>query len=93
MIGVSAITAWLIGPPRHGEAGIYETIHDLRAIIAGLIGIALAWLWWSYRVPRWRAWALQQGADPDELQNQAERSGLVWPRGSILEKTEFRLRS
>ena len=49
----------------------------------------VAWIWWSYAVPRWRHWALTRGASPDELQALAQREKLVWPRGHFFEKTEF----
>ena len=52
----------------------------------------VAWLWWSYAVPRWRYWALSRGVDPDALQRLAQRTSLVWRKGHILEKTEFRYR-
>jgi len=51
---------------------------------------ALAWVWWAFTVPRWRHWALSRGADPQLLQELGEAQGLVWPRGSFLERTEFR---
>ena len=54
-----------------------------------LAGSAVAWLWWSFMVPRWRKWALQQGTPPDQLQKWAAITGLVWPKGWIFEKTEF----
>ena len=53
------------------------------------VGFVLAWLWWSLAVPRWRRWALGRGVDPDELQNLAQKVGLVWRRGSFFEKTEL----
>ena len=49
----------------------------------------VAWIWWSYAVPRWRAWALSRGVDPEELQKVAQRENLIWPRGHFFEKTEF----
>ena len=51
-----------------------------------------AWLWWSWATPRWRHWALGRGLDPDALQKLAQERGLVWPKGHVLEKTEFRFR-
>jgi hypothetical protein len=48
-----------------------------------------AWLWWSFMVPRWRKWARREGADEEQTQYLGERSGLVWPKGSFFEKTEF----
>jgi len=58
--------------------------------LALLAGSLLAWLWWSYTVPRWRDWAIRNGNDAARLQKFAVRTGLTWPRGSLLEKTEFR---
>jgi hypothetical protein len=57
-----------------------------------VLAIPCAWLWWSYYVPQWRAWALQRGADPEELQWLAVKANLVWPKGSIFERTEFHRR-
>ena len=56
-----------------------------------LIAFILGWTWWSYTVPRWRRWAIKQGADADRLQRWAVITGLVWPKGSRFEKTEFRV--
>lgn len=57
-----------------------------------LAGSVLAWLWWSYTVPRWRDWALNDGIERERLQKYAVRTGLTWPAGSPFEKTEFRKR-
>jgi hypothetical protein len=53
-------------------------------------GFALAWLWWSYFIPEWRAWALAKGADPEELDFLGIQSKLTWPKGSLFERTEIR---
>jgi len=58
-------------------------------LICWVLSIAIAWLYWSITVPRWRLWALRAGADADETQKLAVRAGLVWPRGSFFEKTEL----
>jgi hypothetical protein len=50
----------------------------------------VAWVWWSYATPRWRRWALGHGVDATALQRVAERELLVWPRGHVFERTEFR---
>ncbi len=55
-------------------------------------GIPAAWLWWSFATPRWRSWAHDRGAPQATLQGLAERGGLVWRKGSMLEKTELRRR-
>ena len=53
-------------------------------------GSLMAWVWWSFTVPRWRDWAVAKGVDRDRLQKYAVRTGLTWPKGSPFEKTEFR---
>ena len=60
-----------------------------RALLAGLI----AWPWWSYAVPRWRDWVEEQGLRPDDVQPLAQQTGLIWPRGFFLERTELRRRN
>lgn len=63
-----------------------------RFVIVFLLGgFTIAWLWWSLMTPKWRNWAHKQGVDPDKLQNWAVLTGLVWPKGWIFEKTEFRM--
>jgi hypothetical protein len=64
---------------------------QIALAVAVVIGPpATAWLWWAYAVPRWRHWALSRGADPKVLQDLAQAQGLVWPKGSFFERTEFR---
>ena len=60
------------------------------AIASFILGVAAGWLWWSFSVPRWRRWAHQNGAPEDKLQKWAVITGLVWPKGWDMEKTEFR---
>ncbi len=60
-------------------------------LILFVVGFVLAWLWWSFAVPRWRRWALRHGAQPDRLQKLGAMTGLVWPKGSVFEKTEFKV--
>jgi hypothetical protein len=61
-----------------------------RTGMALLVGAAIAWLWWSFAIPRWRRWAHGRGADPAAVQRLGARTGLVWPKGFIAERTEFR---
>jgi membrane protease YdiL (CAAX protease family) len=61
------------------------------ALIFLVIGFILAWLWWAFMVPRWRQWALDQEVPAERLQSLAVVTGLVWPKGSIFERTEFKL--
>ena len=61
-----------------------------RGTAVGVIaGSLIAWPWWSLAVPRWRAWALARGVNAEKLQRLALMTGLVWPKGSIFEKTEL----
>jgi hypothetical protein len=57
-----------------------------------LVGIAPGWLWWSYAVPRWRDWVETQGLDEAAIYSTAVNYGLVFPKGFLLESTEFRRR-
>ena len=68
------------------------SIGPVGAILCLFVGIALAWVWWSAMVPRWREWARRRGADEDRTQQLAQVTGLVWPKGHMFEKTEFRRR-
>jgi len=69
-------------------AGVFG--NSAFVLVPGVAGFIGAWLWWSYATPRWRRWALRRGVDPQELQRLAEFK-LVWPKGWLLEKTEFRI--
>ena len=73
-----------------GGAYLLLDTSSLFAWLAAISGFSSAWLWWSYSIPLWRAWAARRGADPDEVQRLALEARLVWPKGSILERTEFR---
>jgi len=55
------------------------------------IGFVAGWAWWSYTVPRWRRWAQSRGTPAEDLHWLAVRVGLTWSKGSLLEKTEFRI--
>ena len=57
-----------------------------------IAGSLLGWVWWSFSVPRWRRWAHQRVDDQERLQKYAVRTGLTWPKGSILEKTELKVK-
>jgi hypothetical protein len=70
----------------------FPDISFLFGMISVGLGIAAGWLWWSFTVPRWRRWALKSGAPKDELQTWGVLTGLVWPKGSIFEKTEFKIK-
>lgn len=54
------------------------------------VGLGLAWLAWSYNVPRWRLWAYARADDLGRLKTLAQQLGIVWPDGHFFERTELR---
>jgi O-antigen/teichoic acid export membrane protein len=67
-----------------GVCGYIFLRHSLWIFAVLFGGIALAWMWWAFAVRRWWRWAIEHGADPNELQDEAEDVKLIWPRGSFL---------
>ena|SRR6266487_6194997 len=69
-------------------------ISGRSGLLLGLvIGAVFAWPCWSFLVPRWRDWVEDEGLDPDEVQPLAVRTGLLWPKGSLFERTECKRRN
>ena len=54
-----------------------------------LVSIVGGWLIWSVQVPRWRLWAYRRVKDISRLKELAMEKQLIWPEGSIFEKTEI----
>ncbi len=89
----------IFGTPLLGvlAARSYARVLGLSWICIGagaalLVGCAVGWVWWSYAIPRWRRWALKRGVPPGALQKWAVLTFLVWPKGWIFERTEFKLK-
>ncbi len=85
------VAAFLYWGPR------YVSQPSTPFIVIGMLGLlflgfVIAWCWWSYMVPRWRVWAWQRVEDLHGLRVRAARAGLIWPKGHLFEKTEFRPR-
>lgn len=57
-----------------------------------LLPIGFGWLWWSFAITKWRIWAFRNTKKSDWLllEQQAEISQLIHPKGSQYEKTEIR---
>ena len=53
----------------------------------------LAWLYWSIMITKWRLWAFENVNNITELKIRAINEKLIWPDGSIFEKTEIRTRA
>lgn len=65
---------------------------DILSVLSVPIGIAVAWVWWSLQVPRWRIWALQHVDDIETLHQRAVQAGIEWSYGSVFERTEIKTR-
>lgn len=64
------------------------------ALLIGLIiGSVIAWPFWSFLMPRWRDWVEDAGLTGDDVQRLAVMTFLLWPRGSLFERTEFKRRN
>jgi hypothetical protein len=83
VIPLAAYAIWMPGEYRFGVRG-------MRPVAALLFfGVGLSWLAWSILVPRWRLWAYERVSNIVELKRRAVAAKLIWPEGSILERTEL----
>lgn len=62
------------------------------SFFAGMLIRVVGWLYWSFVMPRWRRWALRNGADEDNLYKWSRLTLLTWRKGSAFEKTEMKLK-
>ena len=44
-----------------------------------MTGIAIAWQWYLVALPNWKKWLTEKGAQQEEIDSLARRSGLAWP--------------
>jgi hypothetical protein len=54
-----------------------------------LIGLILAWVYWSFRITKWKLWAFENVRNVHELKKRAIQEKLIWQDGSIFGKTEI----
>jgi hypothetical protein len=58
-----------------------------------LIPWVSAWLWWSFNIPKWRIWAMENTGDWRAVQRMAILWGLIWDErtalGRLMAKTEI----
>jgi hypothetical protein len=55
-----------------------------------VVGFALAWLYWSFNVTKWRLWAFENVRNVHELKKRAIKDQLIWKDDSFFAKTEIR---
>jgi hypothetical protein len=79
-----------IFPMAEASAGSRDISTLLVLMGAPLVPFTIGSLWWSFALPHWRIWALRTVDKWPELERLAVMTGLVWPRGWIFEKTEFK---
>ena len=69
-------------------------LNGVGALLIGLIvGSLIAWPVWSFLLPRWRDWVEDAGLTGDDVERLAVRTFLLWPKGSLFERTEFKRRN
>ncbi len=80
------ILSYLLTPKEYAGMGVF---------IGFVLGFALAWAWWSYKIVKWRIWAFENTKKSDwgKLKQEAISQQLIWDDGIIFEKTEFRSES
>ena len=54
-----------------------------------ILGVVASWPVWAFLVPRWRDWVEESGLKGSEVQGLAVGTGLIWPTGFPLARTEF----
>lgn len=84
IVGILALSLFLNSKiAEEGQKGVM-----VLGIVASFV---LAWLWWSFWVVKWKIWAYSTVQDPLSVYEAALEENLIWPRGSVWEKTELRI--
>ncbi|MFN3301165.1 MAG: hypothetical protein ACK41Z_13325 [Sediminibacterium sp.] len=81
MFGTIGLTLYL---------GTQEIIPPWGFPVGFVLAFALAWLWWSILITKWRLWAFDNVRNVHELKKRAVQEKLIWADNSIFEKTEIR---
>ena len=66
-------------------------IPEIAAMFSAFIAAPVGWIWWSYQIVKWKCWAFSTVTEKDAqvLFDRAIKVGLIWPNGSIFNKTEI----
>ena len=64
---------------------------DFIVAITVVVAVIIGWIWWSYKIVKWKYWAFSQVQIEDcyKLYEKAIGAGLIWLAGSIFNKTEI----
>lgn len=66
-------------------------IVDFIVMIVAIIATCIGWIWWSYKIVKWKYWAFSKLTVEEsyELYSKAIEAGLIWRTGSKFNKTEI----
>jgi hypothetical protein len=81
MIGSLVLTFYL---------GIQKILPSWIYPVGFVVAFALAWLYWSVMIVKWRLWAFENVRNVHELKKRAIQEKLIWADDSFFEKTEIR---
>jgi hypothetical protein len=84
MLGTIGLTLYL---------GTQKLIPAWGFLVGFVLAFGLAWLWWSFKITKWRLWAFDNVRNVHELKKRAIQEKLIWADNSIFEKTEIRTRT
>ena len=59
-------------------------------LTGALSTFVIPWIYWSFMITKWRIWAFENVRNVHELKQLAIKEKLIWPDGSVFEKTEIR---
>lgn len=64
---------------------------DFIVMISVIIAICIGWVWWSYKIVKWKCFAFSKLSVEEsyKLYSKAIGIGLIWPAGSVFNKTEI----
>jgi len=72
------------------KRGVIDRAYNWMGLLVFLASVCIAWLWWSFTVPRWRLWAYRRVTNIPALKAQAVSNGLTWPDGHWFSRTEIK---
>jgi len=80
----------MIGIPSLGfYLSSIEIIPNWGIAVCFILGFAFAWLYWSYKITKWRLWAFENVRNVHELKKRAIQDGLIWKDNKWYERTEI----